>query len=64
MKISKKEAAKKVLPERKREYLSKYADVLDAADEVGSENIPDGNLKDLERAEKRYKHAEKEAEKK
>lgn len=55
----KKEAAKKVLPERKREYLSKYADVLDAADEVGSENVPDGNLKDLERAEKRYKHAEK-----
>ena len=55
----KKEAAKKVLPERKREYLSKYADVLDAADEVGSENVPDGNLKDLERAKKRYKHAEK-----
>ena len=55
----KKGIAKKVLPERKREYLSKYADVLDAADEVGSENVPDGNLKDLERAEKRYKDAEK-----
>lgn len=63
-KEDRKEAAKKVLPERKREYFSKYADVLDAADEVGSENVPDGNLKDLERAEKRYKHAEKEAEKK
>ena len=58
------EAAKKVLPERKRKYLSKYADVLDAADEVGSENVPDGNLKDLERAEKRYKDAEEKAENK
>jgi hypothetical protein len=60
----KKKAAKKVLPERKREYLSKYADVLDAADEVGSENVPDGNLKDLKRAEKRYKDAEEKAENK
>lgn len=54
-----KEAAKKVLDDRKREYLSKYANVLDAADIDGSENVPDGDMKDLERAEKRYKHAKK-----
>lgn len=55
----KKKAAKKVLDDRKREYLSKYANVLDAADMDGSENVPDGDMKDLERAEKRYKHAKK-----
>lgn len=54
-----KEVANKVLPQRKREYLSKYANVLDAADIDGSENVPDGDMKDLERAEKRYKHAKK-----
>ena len=53
----KKEAARKVLDSRKREYLSKYANVLDAADIDGSDNVPDGDLKDLDRAEKRYKHA-------
>ena len=56
-----KEVAKKVLPNRKSEYLSKYADVLDIADVYGSENVPDGNIKDLNRAEKRYKHAEEKA---
>lgn len=55
----KKKAAKKVLDDRKREYLSKYANVLDAADIDGSENVPDGDMKDLERAEKRYEHAKK-----
>ena len=55
----KKKAAKKVLDDRKREYLSKYANVLDAANIDGSENVPDGDMKDLERAEKRYEHAKK-----
>ena len=59
----KKEAARKVIDSRKREYLSKYANVLDAADIDGSENVPDGDLKDLDRAEKRYKHAEEVAKK-
>ena len=53
-----KEAAKKVLPARKREYLSKYCDYLDAAD-MGE--VPDGNVKDLETAEKRYRDAKKKA---
>ena len=52
-----KEAGKKVLDDRKREYLSKYANVLDGADIYGSENVPDGDIKDLDRAKKRYKHA-------
>jgi hypothetical protein len=59
----KKEAARKVIDSRKREYLSKYANVLDAADIDGSDNVPDGDLKDLDRAEKRYKHAEEVAKK-
>ena len=32
---------------------------MDAADIDGSENVPDGDMKDLERAEKRYEHAKK-----
>ena len=53
------EAAKKSIDGRRREYLNKLANVLDAADIYGSENVPDGDIKDLDRAEGRYAHAKK-----
>ena len=53
------EAAKKSIDGRRKEYLNKLANVLDAADIYGSENVPDGDVKDLDRAEGRYAHAKK-----
>ena len=54
----KKKAAKKVVYPRKKEYLSKYSDAL-AADDAGL--LDTALICGVNKAEKRYKHAKKEA---